>query len=969
MMMKDTGMPSPAHSFKHNVWQLIFIPAISISILLSVSLVSFCLYELSKFVDMRGTAMTRKTAQLIYTPIIERQKDLVQALLDGSLEDPYIRALDVHITTTGETFHSGPEFFSIEKPLPTTDYRAPSRRETRRSILYSHPITDKTGSNTIGWVEMEMMSSPYLVIHYETILITLAITLICLLMAAYLAICLYRAITKPLNHIQQVVQLLANGDLHKRVDPQANREFTELANTINSMAISLESAQQDLQNHINQSTQDLTETLETIEIKNIELDIARKEAIEGSRIKSEFLANTSHEIRTPLNGILGFVNLALKADMSEQQKEYLHTIRDSARNLLTVINGVLDFSKLEAGKLTLEYAPLSLRQTLDETLQILATNAHEKNLQLISYVDSKIPSNLLGDSLRLKQVVSNLIHNAIKFSTQGSITLRAYPVSIHETHLIIRISISDQGKGLSKAEQDNVFKPFTQTDASASREQGGTGLGLAICKGLVERMKGEIGVESEPDKGSTFWFTARLGIEKIQSSKLLLPNLNDRRILLCGANNDSLKHIQSLLKEWKIPQETIHEIHEIFPIIRKSQYQKAFELLILDVAPSDRNIQPMLLNNISEQLLEEFNCKVITCCTAAHQRLFRVDNKNSLVTFIHKPINYDSFLNMLCENLNIVLSIDKDESNAKKIENNYPLTKVLLVDDNLANLQLASELLRALNAQVVQASNGPDAIEICKNNPFDIIFMDIQMPGMDGFEATKRIRNLEKGSHRTPIIALTAHSVTEQKSKLLIAGMDDCISKPVSEVQLAHLINRWATSPEKHPVVESDSKLSNPLPLNITDSDLMNSVTPPVNQESSSRHTTLHNQDTEIKKSVDLALCLKLANHKPALARDMLKMMLESLPLEKAEIQQAAADKDLTRLNDLVHRLYGSSCYCGVPQLKEVSGRLDKSLHSGKDLDIQAALTTLNMAIDDILEWGQGRNLNEFFSLSPAIQK
>jgi two-component system, NarL family, sensor histidine kinase BarA len=851
----------------------------------------------------------------------------VQALLDASLEDPYIRALNVQLSASGENFHAGPHF------LP---------KETRRTILYAHPITDKNGANSLGRLEVEMMSSPYLVIHYETILITLTITLICLLVAAYLAICLYSAIKRPLTHIQQVVQHLAKGDLSMRVQPQENREFIELAETINDMANSLEIAQQDLQNHINQSTQDLTQTLETIEIKNIELEIARKEAIEGSRIKSEFLANTSHEIRTPINGILGFVNLSLKTQMDEQQREYIYTIRDSAENLLTVINGVLDFSKLESGKLTLEYAPLSIRQTLDETLHILATEAHEKNIQLISYVDPKIPTNLLGDSLRLKQILSNLVRNAIKFSTQGSIILRANPVEIHETYLMLKVSISDQGKGLSKTEQGNLFKPFSQTDSSASREQGGTGLGLAICKGLVERMKGEIGLESETDKGSTFWFTARLGIDKTQSRQLAMPNLNNRRVLLCGAKNESLKQLQSLLHEWKIPQHTIHEIHDIFPIIRQAQRQYPFELLILDVAPNDRNIQPLLLNNISEQLLDEFNCRVITCCTSAHQRLFRIDNKNSHVAFVRKPIGYNNLLNILCDKLNIVLSLAHNENNLSA-EKNYPLIRVLLVDDNLANLQLASELLRALHTQVVQASNGPDAIEICKNNTFDIIFMDIQMPGMDGFETTRRIREIEAGLQRTPIIALTAHSVTEQKSQLLMAGMDDCISKPVSEVQLGHLINRWSNSNEVEAAATKTQPPSEP------------AITEPFFTESVAFNNI----------AVDHALCLKLANHKPVLARDMLKMMLESLPTEKKEIQEAASNKNLPVLSELIHRLYGSSCYCGVPQLKKITGFLDKALNANTELDIHKEISTLVAAIDEILVWGENRNLDEFFNLTP----
>ncbi len=937
-------MLSRPRSFKHNVWQLIFIPAFSTILLLSVCLVSYSLHELSKFVDMRGSAMTRKTAQLIYAPLIQQDKALVQALLDGSLEDPYIRALHVHLNTTGESFHTGPEF------LPTTDdglepnILTPVRRETRRTILFTHPIVNKAGVNPIGWLEVEMLSSPYMVIHYQTILMTIAISLFCLLVAAYLAVCLYKAITNPLAHIKEVINYLAEGKLKTRVNPQKSFEFIDIAGAINNMAESLEAAQQDLQNHIEQSTQDLRETLETIEIKNIELDIARKEAIEASRIKSEFLANTSHEIRTPLNGILGFAALTLKTEINEQQADYINTIHNSAQSLLTVINGILDFSKLEAGKLTLEYAPLPVRQAIDETLHILAPNAHEKNLQLMGYIDPKIPNTLLGDALRFKQILSNLVSNAIKFSEQGNIIVRATTIATYETYLVLKISISDQGKGLTHAQQNDLFKPFSQTDSSNSREQGGTGLGLAICKGLVERMNGEIGVKSQLDKGSTFWFTARFGIDKKSTDNVPSLHLKNHRVLLCGTNKDSLEHLQSLLHEWKIAQQTINEIHDIFPTIRDAKSTNPFELLILDMALNERRIQPSLLNKISEQLANEFNCKVIVCCTSAHLQLFRTDSNNDNTIFIRKPIAYDGFLKSLCENLNSLHTDIAPENNAT-LDDTGPHASILLVDDNPANLQLATELLHGLNTIVTQASNGLQAIEACKSNQFDVIFMDIQMPGMDGFETTKRIREAEDGSHRTPIIALTAHSITEQKSQLLIAGMDDCISKPVNEAQLAHIINRWATLRGKKEVTPQENAV--------------------IIQEKLSAKNYNLDLDSDLKKQspVDISLCLKLANNKPALAHDMLQMMLCSLLTEKAEINEAMANNNISALGELVHRLYGSSCYCGVPHLKSVSGLLDKLLQANKITEAVSAIATLNQAIDDILLWGENRDLKDVFGL------
>jgi len=935
-------MSSASKSIKHNVGQLIFAPAIALILLLAICLVSFFLYELAKFVDMRGTAMTRKTAQLLYTPIIQNDKVLVQALMDGSLEDPYIRALHVHLDASGESFHSGPEFLPMTDVGLSPNSLEPVRRETRRSIIFSHPIVNKEGLKPIGWVEVEMLASPYMVIHYQVILMTLAITIACLLVAAWLATRLYKNLTTPLNQIREVINRLAQGELHHRVSPQESREFSELGSAINTMADFMDAAQQDLQNHIEQSTQDLIETLETIEIKNVELDIARKEAIEGSRIKSEFLANTSHEIRTPLNGILGFVGLALKTDIDEQQAEYLNTIRDSAQNLLTVINGILDFSKIEAGKLTLEYAPLPLRQTIDETLHILSHDAHEKNLQLISYVDKGIPSQLLGDSLRFKQVLSNLTSNAIKFSEQGNITVRVTAIARQETHLMLKVSVTDEGRGLTPEQQKDLFKPFSQTDTSTTREQGGTGLGLAICKGLVERMQGEIGVESEVDKGSTFWFTARLGIDKKNTINAQPPRLEGYRALLCGSNSASLEQLQALLDEWQMAHQSIEEIHDIFPSIRQAYTSSPFDLLILDIAPNERKIQPSLLNNICEQLAEEFNCKVIACCTQAHQRLLRSNGNNANTIFISKPLAYDTFLSTLCDTLDISRS-EVSSTTPATPHSNAPSASVLLVDDNPANLQLASELLRGLNTQVVQASNGLQAIDACKQQQFDVIFMDIQMPGMDGFQTTKHIRELQKDGVRTPIIALTAHSLTEQKAELLIAGMDDCISKPVSEMQLAHIINRWASLSGKKEVVivQDHSAEQEKLPLK--------------------------EKNADANSSVDVTLCLKLANNKPLLARDMLRMMLDGLPGEKEQINQAITDDDYTTFTELVHRLYGSSCYCGVPRLKSISGFLDKLLQAREIDNAVAAINSLNSAIDDVLAWGEGRDLDEVFGLKQAV--
>lgn len=931
-------MNNKRSSIKSDVWRLIFIPSISIIILIALSLSYLCISQINKFIDLRGSILAQKTAHLLHKPLQENNRELVQHILDASIEEPYIRAVHAYYAETEQHFHSGPQFMQTAV-AGEPNMQQPLERSTARTLRFSHPLVNLENKNPIGWVEIELMSSPYVVVRYEVIVLTIALTLLCLIIGAYFAISLYYHITDPLDHIKNVVHALARGRLNERVEPQNSSEFLGLADSINTMADYMEAAQADMQSHIDHAIEDLRETLETIEIQNVELDLARKEALEASRVKSEFLANTSHEIRTPLNGILGFINLALKTELNEQQREYLETIRDSAQNLLTVINGILDFSKIESGKLTLDYAPLPIRNSIDEVLHILAPDAHEKHLELINYVEPRIPKNLLGDALRFKQVLSNLVSNAIKYSNTGNILIDVSILQRQETQITLKVCVSDEGIGLTREAQEQLFSPFNQADSSNTREHEGTGLGLAICKGLVERMHGEIGVVSEPEKGSTFWFTARMGIDKRQPSISQLANLGDYRILLCGENPASLKQINNLLHEWNGNTQCISAIHDCFPILRNARNTNNFDLLILDIAPSERKIPPVLLNNLAEQLHIEFNCTLIACCTPAHQRLFRAHSDKSQVLFINKPIAYDALLQTLGRQLDLHF---KDLREQEEEDALRPSVSVLLVDDNLANLQLASELLRGLNLQVVQANNGKQAIDACKENEFDVIFMDIQMPGMDGMEATRHIRALEQGKRRTPIIALTAHTITEQKAELLIAGMDDCISKPVNEAQLAHIINRWASLSGKKEVII------------------------PTEERQPAQSTQEPSPTRDLTGSVDIQLCLKLANNKPALARDMLSMLLSGLETEMQQIAKALEENNYEELGELIHRIYGSSCYCGVPRLKHISGLLDKLFQSKQYEQARDAIPALNHALDDLINWGRGRELDELFGLEKA---
>jgi len=926
---------------KTQIWRLVLFPALGVTLILAFTLTYLYLAQLNKFVSQRGGALSEKLADISAETLSRNDPDLLRSVIEASLEEPYIRAVELYLKDSGTTIHSGPRMLPLVNPAPA-DLSQPQQRETPKSIRFAHPVPGRNGAPSPGWIEVELLASPFLVLRYQTILITLVLTLVCLALCAWFSTRLYKRLTRPLNQIRETIQGMARGQMDRRLPSMESRELDELARAVNDTAESLEQAHRDMQVNIDQSTEDLRETLETIEIQNIELNMARKEALEASRIKSEFLANTSHEIRTPLNGILGFTNLALKTDLDEQQKEYLETIRDSSQNLLTVINDILDFSKIESGKLTLDYVPLPLRKVVEEAVHILAPDAHEKNLQLVTLLDDNLPLHLLGDPLRFKQVLTNLVSNAIKFSQQGNIVVHAALINRQETQLTLKVSVSDNGIGLTAEQKERLFSAFNQADTSSSREYGGTGLGLVICKGLVERMGGEIGVESQPEQGARFWFTARLGIDKSLPDAPAERLLLGERALICSDNPPSGHQLEQLLHLWQADTDTISSIHDIFPALRKAQERDdAFRLVFMDIAPSERKLQAPLLESLTQQLRREFDCILIACCTPAHQRLFRQGVDKCSTTFINKPISYEALLETLARQMDIPLKRPGDTQSKGQNAGGKPAARILVVDDNPANLQLAGELLRGLNTEVVLATSGKEALEWCRKQEFDLIFMDIQMPGMDGIETTKRLR-IDHPRRRTPIIALTAHSMTEQKAELLIAGMDDCVSKPVSENQLAHIVNRW-------------------VPLNgrqAVEGPIQGTPTQP-------RLPAIELAEDEQPSPVDIPLCLKLANHKPTLARDMLEMLIKNLSGERDAINQAFDNQDFEQLEELVHRLYGSCCYCGVPRLKRISGLLDKILQAHQYDQVASPIKALDNEVDEILRWAYERDISALFDVDP----
>ncbi len=788
--------------------------------------------------------------------------------------------------------------------------QAISLRDVSDSIDAGRPL--------LGYVAVQMSRSAESLRLYQALAIGLVVVVGAAAFGAAVAMRMARNVIVPIVQMAQAVHRIKEGKLDSRVDTLATGELKVLEHGINSMAHSLQEAHDELQQGIEQATADLRQTLETIEVQNVELDIARKQAIEAARVKSEFLANMSHEIRTPMNGVIGFTNLLLKTELTAKQREHLTTIRKSAQGLLAIIDDILDFSKVEAGKLVLESSPLDLREIADEVLAMMAPAASDKKLELVALVYSDVPNNLLGDGLRLKQVLTNLVNNAVKFTAQGSVEIRIMVEHDDDNEAVIGLQVRDTGIGLTVEQQRQLFQAFTQADTTTTRRFGGTGLGLVICKKLVEKMGGEIGLSSEVGNGSTFWFTIRCAKSDDAWTALRHNDeLAGRRVLLLEPHPTARLAIGHLLSSWKMLYTEFAELPLLIDYLRNSDPNQPIDLLLMGGqydSTTDREALQELVLNCRKHTGMRLVMASPRVDASEHAALIEL----GIGSVISKPIGQRRLFQLLHSQFQQQpRSIDDDSQHDNHPTDELLVCRILAVDDNEANLELVSTLLADMGAEVQTARDGREAVDLAREQDFDLIFMDIQMPGMDGIEATRTLR--AHARHRnTPVIALTAHAMHGERETLLDAGMDDYLTKPVSENELYETVQRWLHHSER-----SRSRLRR------RRADTGTGI-------SANRVTK-----TTAGSAIDWPLSLKMANQKTDLAQTMLSMLVNNMPEAREQIQQASEAGDVPMLLDKVHKFHGATCYVGVPTLKQLAHDLETAIKQGDGSTIETLLPKL----------------------------
>ncbi|RZA09177.1 MAG: response regulator [Moraxellaceae bacterium] len=778
---------------------------------------------------------------------------------------------------------------------------------------------------------------------YQNLLIHLALFIATLLFLIFMFTRAKANFFGPIRVLTHYLLSLKLSPHHAVPDKTQLTYLHDCALLINEVLDGLNRSHEDVRHTYEAALADFKESLESVEIQNIEMDLARKSAVQAERVKAEFLIHASSDLLEPLRQCLGAIGQLTRTAMDAEQADYISNLETTLRGIIGLAQDIVDFSRLENGKFHLDVKNVQIRQVVHEALTFYAPLAATKSHRILSIIQPDVIEVLLGDPRRLQQVLGNLINKALNHGKQGNIAIKASVMRTESAAQLIKFSVINFNGGYD----DDFIVQFKRLLESKNLEYEitkGTALGLSIARNLVEKMGGELGIDLEPADQPCIWFTARLHIpeSRLQQPTAIAP-LKGCNVLVIDEQPASRLELTTLLTSLGA---NFLEVTAMEDLATQTQRLREFkpQIAVVDVLNKanqfDKQATLTAVTLCNESL--GISCVVVGNSAAAASLQRDLDPINAGI--INRPLLPGKLHQALAHQISVTPILSAVNSTPKiipklSLEHSH---RILVVDDNPSNTKLVAEFLKSFPVDVVTCASGASAVALCREQRFDLIFMDIQMPDADGFAVTAKIRELELGDTRTPIVALTAQNAAENKTKYIVGGMDDYLSKPVDYEDLIQLIAKWLGKP----FLRAEP------------------ATSPVTPEIPASTDISIEPASSLQPVVIVQECLKLAKDNAVLARDMLQMLIESLQQEPVDLFHLLATHNWPELQHFAHKLYGGACYSGVPALKEAAQVLDRNLQQGHLDNLELHITELHVEIQRLLAWAEDYDLDALFELA-----
>ena len=886
------------------------IPAFLVALLFAVFYNGQFGKDLKQHMSRLGEAYIRQLLPAAQFALLRNDDRTLQGLINASTINPEVKALAFY-NASGQLLAYRGGKHSIHKPFNPPDFTGDyieSKQINPFTINFIAPITipkfNLYSNNTLfknipspvafqaddilGWLSIDIDTQSMLIKRYQMLIVTIFITLFGLLMGLTIHYFLSKRIYLPISRLRRSMKQILSNEFETEIKVGSQGELGTIEKGCAHLQKQYLNTIRDLNQHIEVATEDLQQSLELLEEKNIELSLEKKKTEEKSRQKSEFIANMSHEIRTPMNGVIGFTNVLLESKLDPLQLDYVKTIKSSAQDLLGIINDILDFSKIDAGKLHLDCIPVDIRACIDEVLALASPNAHKKGIDLIPITDIQVPKTILGDPFRIKQIISNLVTNAVKFTDHGYVLIRTKIDLETDKDYTLLFTITDTGIGISPEDQNKLFTAFNQADTSITRRYGGSGLGLVICKKLCEEMHGRISLTSELNKGSTF--TARIKVEKLLAYEIEKNQTHRFAHLKILCFDDNPLHLEALcngLGYWGIECVSINSFNKLAKALIKNK----------DCRIAFINVNQGCEHQVAELIQQHPHLPYVLISK------WPISDYAALGAhgFLYKPISIQK-LQDLIESLNNKNTTEKainHELDGLREQLRFLHPELLIAEDNPVNKMLLNSLLNE-NTNVTAVDDGAMAVTACEDKKFNIILLDLQMPKLNGLEAARMIRQKSLLNKHTPIVLISANSSDISTVDLKKSGVDFCLQKPIDEKQLLMQI------------------------LRIVDK---------------AKHS-----------AIDWQLCVQKVSGNQELAEEFLAKFIEELYKNREEFIQLMHNKDIKGLSETAHKLHGACCFCGVPVLQKKVMQLEKlATRATKIEELSGAFAELIQSIDAVL--------------------